>query len=79
MQESCPCGSVRGASGNRRPYRDTPEGEISGERTRKRRSAKHLELLPSLLEGRRSIQLSYGRNRIDSKTFVRRRDIVSMR
>ena len=23
MQESCPCGSVRGASGNRRPYRDT--------------------------------------------------------
>jgi hypothetical protein len=27
MQESCPCGSVRGASGNRRPYRDTTEGE----------------------------------------------------
>ncbi len=22
MQESCACGSVRGASGNRRPYRD---------------------------------------------------------
>lgn len=22
MQESCTCGSVRGASGNRRPYRD---------------------------------------------------------
>jgi hypothetical protein len=27
MQESCPCGSVRGASGNRRPYRDTTERE----------------------------------------------------
>ena len=39
----------------------TTEGEISGERTCKRRSAKHLEVLPSLLEGRRSIQLSYGR------------------
>ena len=25
MQEFCPCGSVRGASGNRRPYRDTFE------------------------------------------------------
>ena len=37
------------------------EGEISGERTCKRRSAKHLEVLPSLLEGRCSIQLSYGR------------------
>ena len=48
----------------------TTEGEISGERTHKRRSAKHLEFLPSLLEGRRSIQLSYGRNRIDSKTFA---------
>jgi len=50
MQESCPCGSVRGASGNRRPYRDTTEAEISGERIRKGRSAKHLEFLPSLLE-----------------------------
>ena len=43
-------------------------GEISGERTCKRRSAKHLEFLPSLLEGRRSIQLSYGRY-VDSKRF----------
>jgi len=32
----------------------TTEGEISGERAGKRRSAKHLEFLPSLLEGRRS-------------------------
>jgi hypothetical protein len=39
----------------------TTGGEISGERACKRRSAKHLEFLPSLLEGRRSIQLSYGR------------------
>ncbi len=39
----------------------TTEGEISGEITRKRRSAKHLEFSPALLEGRRSIQLSYGR------------------
>ena len=23
MQECCPCGSARGALGNRRPYRDT--------------------------------------------------------
>ena len=38
----------------------TTGGEISGERACKRRSAKHLEFLPSLLEGRRSIQLSYG-------------------
>jgi hypothetical protein len=37
-------------------------GEISGERACKRRSAKHLESLPSLLEGRCSIQLSYGRD-----------------
>ncbi len=37
------------------------EGEISGERTCKRRSAKHLEFPPFLLEGRRSIHLSYGR------------------
>ncbi len=36
-------------------------GEISGERTCKRRSAKHLEFVPSLFEGIRSIQLSYGR------------------
>jgi hypothetical protein len=46
----------------------TIKGEISGERTCKRRSAKHLEFLPSLLEGRRSIQLSYGRY-VDSKRF----------
>jgi hypothetical protein len=39
----------------------TSKSEISGERTRKRRSAKHLELPPVLLEGRRLIQLSYGR------------------
>jgi hypothetical protein len=39
----------------------TTGGEISGERACKRRSAKHLEFLPSLFEGRRSIQLSYGR------------------
>ena len=49
----------------------TTEGEISGERIRKRRSAKHLEFLPSLLEGRRSFQLSYGRIRQpNSKSFV---------
>src|SRR2546430_11983086 len=49
-------------------------GEISGERTCKRRSAKHLEFLRSLLEGRRSIQLSYGRTaRIDSKPFIEKR------
>jgi hypothetical protein len=29
----------------------TTEGEISGELTRKRRSAKHLDFLPSWLEG----------------------------
>jgi hypothetical protein len=40
----------------------TAGGEISGERTCKRRSAKHLVVLPPLLEGRRSIQLSYGRD-----------------
>src|ERR1700674_5291996 len=39
----------------------TTGGEVAGERTCKRRSAKHLEFLPSLLEGRRSIHLSYGR------------------
>ncbi len=39
----------------------TTGGEISGEKACKRRSAKHLEFVPSLLEGRRSIQLSYGR------------------
>ena len=32
-----------------------------------------LELPTLCLEGRRSIQLSYGRNRIDSKTFALRR------
>jgi predicted secreted protein len=35
---------------------------------RKRRSAKHLWISPALLEGRRSIQLSYGRY-VDSKRF----------
>ncbi len=55
----------------------TTKGEISGERPCKRRSAKHLEFLPSLLEGRRSIQLSYGRILdLDSKTFRVRRDTV---
>jgi hypothetical protein len=39
----------------------TTEGKISGERACKRRPAKHLDFLLSLLEGRRSIQLSYGR------------------
>jgi hypothetical protein len=48
------CGGIRYNFG-------TTKGEISGERPCKRRSAKHLEFLPSLLEGRRSIQLSYGR------------------
>jgi hypothetical protein len=48
----------------------TTGGEISGERACKRRSAKHLEFLPSLLEGRRSIQLSYGRGAdLDSRTL----------
>ena len=52
-------------------------GEISGERTCKRRSAKHLEFLPSLLEGRRSIQLSYGRTaRIDSKPFIEKKSTI---
>ena len=47
----------------------TAGGEISGERTCKRRSAKHLVVLPLLLEGRCSIQLSYGRVACsDSKT-----------
>jgi len=58
----------------------TTEGEISGEITRKRRSAKHLEFSPALLEGRRSIQLSYGRSRsIDSKPFTLRADAVFTR
>jgi hypothetical protein len=30
MQECCPCGSVRGALGNRRPYRDTCPRDLSG-------------------------------------------------
>jgi hypothetical protein len=30
MQESCQCGSVRGAPGNRRPYRDTIRAEQRG-------------------------------------------------
>jgi hypothetical protein len=54
----------------------TTEGKISGERACKRRSAKHLEFLPSLLEGRRSIQLSYGRTAcIDSKSFIARKKV----
>src|SRR2546429_9790132 len=52
-------------------------GEISGERTCKRRSAKHLEFLPSLLEGRCSVQLSYGRAaNPDSKAFTVRMNTV---
>jgi hypothetical protein len=39
----------------------TTEAKISGESIRKRRSPKRLDFLHSLLEGRRSIQLSYGR------------------
>jgi hypothetical protein len=39
----------------------TTGDEISGEKACKRRSAKPLGFLPSLLEGRCSIQLSYGR------------------
>jgi len=55
-------------------------GEISGERTCKRRSAKHLEFLPSLLEGRRSIQLSYGRNSyVDSKSFIAKKSMILAR
>ena|SRR5487761_4076 len=55
----------------------TTEDEISGERIRKRRSAKHLDFLPSLLEGRRSFQLSYGRvGYIDSKSFIADNDTV---
>jgi hypothetical protein len=52
----------------------TTEGMISGESTRKRRSAKHLGIVPSLLEGRRSIQLSYGRSaeHLHSKAFSRK-------
>jgi hypothetical protein len=44
-----------------------------GERACKRRPAKHLEFLPFLLEGRRSIQLSYGRAvyALHSKTVSR--------
>jgi len=58
----------------------TTGGEISGERACKRRSAKHLEFLPSLLEGRRSIQLSYGRSRsIDSKPIILCADAVFTR
>jgi hypothetical protein len=52
----------------------TTEGEISGERTCKRRSAKHLEFLPSLLERNCSIRLSYGRTgeSLHSKAFLDR-------
>ena len=54
----------------------TTEGEISGERTRKRRSTKHLRFLRFFFEGRCSIQLSYGRtdDRSDSKPLL---DFVS--
>ena len=55
-------------------------GKISGERTCKRRSAKHLEFLPFFLEGRRSIQLSYGRiSNVDSKPFTARMDAILWR
>jgi hypothetical protein len=57
------------ACGEIRYYFGTTKGEISGERPCKRRSEKHLEFLPFLLEGRCSIQLSYGRL-INSKTFA---------
>jgi hypothetical protein len=53
------------------------EGEISGERIRKRRPAKHLDFLPPLLEGRRSIQLSYGRvSNADSKSSIADSDTI---
>jgi hypothetical protein len=48
----------------------TTGGEILGERTCKRLSAKHLEFLPSLLEGRRSIRLSYGRTKSNLFYFL---------
>jgi hypothetical protein len=56
----------------------TTGGEISGEKACKRRSAKHLEFVPSLLEGRRSIQLSYGRY-ADSKRFPVSKNILISR
>ena len=53
------------------------EAEISGERACKRRPAKHLDVLPPLLEGRRSLQLSYGRvGYIDSKSFIADNDTI---
>src|SRR6266446_7085975 len=55
----------------------TTGGEISGERACKRRSAKHLQFVPSLLEGRCSVQLSYGRAaNPDSKAFTVRMNTV---
>jgi hypothetical protein len=56
----------------------TTRGEISGEITRKRRSAKHLEFLPSLLEGSCSIRLSYGRaaESLHSKAFLDRTESI---
>src|SRR2546428_14138373 len=44
--------------------------------TRKRNRSNDLDLICVHLEGRRSIQLSYGRTgRIDSKTFITRRTL----
>ena len=45
-----------------------------------RRSAKPLEFSPSLLEGRHSIQLSYGRTSyVDSKSFIARKSTILAR
>jgi hypothetical protein len=55
----------------------TTEGEISGERIRKRRSTKHLRIPPFFFEGRSSIQLSYGRvGYVDSKSFITSNDMI---
>jgi hypothetical protein len=48
----------------------TTENEISGQRSDKRRSAKALYDLPSLFEGRRTFQMSYGRYVDDEKFRV---------
>jgi hypothetical protein len=65
------CGGIRYNFG-------TTKGEISGERPCKRRSAKHLEFLPSLLEGSFSIRLSYGRTAesLHSKAFLDRTESI---
>jgi hypothetical protein len=55
----------------------TTGGEISGEKTRKRRSTKHLKFLRFFFEGRRSILLSYGRVAcIDSKSIIASTSII---